>query len=106
MIRDMLKPVENGLKVIANEIKWFFINAFKRRDICQMQKRLNEEYATLGRSVAQAHDNGVAFDPCASEHDLTLRQITFLRNELALLENDLSQTRADYLKKHNPDNGN
>lgn len=103
MIRDMLKPVENGLKVIANEAKWFFINNFKRWDIRQMQKRLTEEYATLGRNVAQAHESGVAFDLSASDNDLILRQIIFLRDELALLENDLAQTRADYLKKHNPD---
>lgn len=99
MFRKMLTPVENGLKVMACESKWFFIEKFKRWEIRQLQKRLAEEYATLGRTVAEAQDSGTDFNPKASEHDLTLRQIAFLRDEIKHLEEALAQAHATHLKK-------
>lgn len=99
MIREILKPMENGFKVMASESKWFFIQGFKRWEIRQMRKRLTEEYATLGCSYTQAQDRGTDFDPKASEHDLTLRQITFLRDEIKHLEDALAETRVQFLKK-------
>jgi uncharacterized small protein (DUF1192 family) len=103
MINKLLQPVVNGFKVLASETKWVFIKGVRRWEIRQMEKRLAEEYQNLGQSYAAALAKGGNFDPQASDNDLTLKQIAFLREEIAHLEQDLATTRAEYVKKRSDD---
>ena len=98
MLADMIKPVTTGMKLLASESKCVFIRGFRRWEIRQMEKRLAEEYQNLGKSFADCRSKGAAFDPSASDNDLTLKQIDFLREELAHLEKDLESTRLEYVK--------
>lgn len=102
MLKDLLTPVVNGFKVLASEAKWRAIRGFRRWEIKQLEKRLAEEYQTLGKSYAQAAAQGTEFDPKTSDNDLTLRQITFLQEEIIHLEQDLTAAREDFVKKHAP----
>jgi ribosomal protein S13 len=102
---DIFKPVVTGFKLLASETKWVFIKAFRRWEIRQMEKRLAEEHQTLGKSYAQSVADAKDFDPKAGDNDLTLRQIAFLREELAHLEQDLEATRAAYVRERTKESG-
>ncbi len=98
MLPDMIKPVTTGFKLLASETRWVFIRSVRRWEIRQMEKRLAEEYQNLGKNFAESRAKGEAFDPGTSDNDLTLKQIAFLREELAHLEQDLEATRLEYVK--------
>jgi hypothetical protein len=106
MFKDTLKPVTTGFKLLASETKWVFIKGFRRWEIRQMEKRLAEEFLNLGKSYAASQAKGEAFDPKSSDNDLTLKQISFLQEELGHLEQELASTRADYVKGRVEENGN
>jgi len=42
MLKDTVKPVVTGFKLLASETKWVFIRGFRRWEIRQMEKRLAE----------------------------------------------------------------
>ena len=98
MLTDMIKPVTTGFKLLASETRWVFIRSVRRWEIRQMEKRLAEEYQNLGKNFAESRAKGEAFDPGTSDNDLTLKQIAFLREELAHLEKDLEATRTEYIR--------
>ena len=98
MLADIVKPVTTGFKLLFSETKWVFIGGFRRWEIRQMEKRLAEEYQNLGKSFAESQAKGEVFDPKTSDNDLTLKQVAFLREELAHLEKDLEATRAEYVR--------
>jgi len=104
MLKTMIQPVLNGFKVMASESKWVCIKGFRRWEIRQMEKRLAEEYQTLGRSYASGHAKGEAFDPQSSDNDLTLRQIAFLQEEIAHLQREMEATRAEFVAGRNSGN--
>ncbi|NCD24529.1 MAG: hypothetical protein EOL86_02875 [Deltaproteobacteria bacterium] len=103
MTNKLFQPVVNGFKVLASETKWVFIKGVRRWEIRQMKKRLSEEYQNLGKSYAEAQAKGGLFDPHSSDNDLTLKQIVFLREEITHLEQDLVNTRAEFVAKRNRD---
>jgi prefoldin subunit 5 len=105
MLKDSLKPVVNGFKLLASEGKWVFIKGFRRWEIKQMEKRLAEEFVNLGRNYAASQAKGEAFDPKAADNDLILKQISFLQEEVAHLEQELGATRAEYVKNRTEDRG-
>lgn len=105
MLNDIVKPVVNGFKLLASETKWVFIRGFRRWEIRQMEKRLAEEYQNLGKSYAESQAKDEEFNPKSSDNDLTLKQIAFLREELAHLEKELDATRAEYIKGRTQDGG-
>ncbi len=98
MLKNIIKPVVSGFKLLASEGKWVFIKGFRSWEIRQMEKRLAEEYQNLGKSYVASQAAGTAFDPKASDNDLTLKQINFLLEEIAHLEQELASTRAEYVK--------
>lgn len=98
MLKDTLKPVINGFKLLASEGKWVFIKGFRRWEIKQMEKRLAEEFMNLGKNFAASQAKGEAFDPKSTDNDLILRQISFLQEEVAHLEQELAATRSEYVK--------
>lgn len=99
MLKDLLNPVITGFKVLVSETKWKGIKSFRRWEIRQLEKRLAEEYQNLGSSFADAAAKGETFDHKSSSNDLTLRQITFLKEEIAHLEEDLVSARAEFVHK-------
>ena len=105
MLNDIVKPVVTGFRLLASETKWVFIRGFRRWEIRQMEKRLAEEYQNLGKSYAESLAQGAAFDPKTSDNDLTLKQISFLREELEHLEKELEATRAEYIKGRTQNSG-
>lgn len=105
MLKDTLKPVVTGFKLLASEGKWVFIKGFRRWEIKQMEKRLAEEFVNLGRNYAASQAKGEAFDPKMSENDLILKQISFLQEEIAHLEQELAATRSEYVKNRTDENG-
>lgn len=105
MLTNTLKPVVNGFKLITSETKWVFIKGFRRWEIRQMEKRLAEELLTLGKSYAASQAKGEIFDPKTSDNDLTLKQISFLQEEINHLEHELAATRAEYIKSRANESG-
>ena len=105
MLKDITKPVVNGFKLLASETRWVFIRGLRRWEIRQMEKRLAEEYVNLGKSYAACQIKGEAFDPKTSDNDLTLKQISFLQEEVAHLEQELDATRAEFVKGRTEDAG-
>ena len=67
MLKNIVKPVVNGFKLLASEGKWVFIKGFRSWEIRQMEKRLAEEYQNLGKSYAESQTKGAAFDPKATD---------------------------------------
>jgi ParB-like chromosome segregation protein Spo0J len=98
MLKNTLKPIINGFKLLASEGKWIFIKGFRIWEIRQMEKRLAEELQNLGKNYADSQAKGEAFDPKVGDNDLTLKQISFLQEEINHLEQELSSTRAKYVK--------
>lgn len=98
MLENMTQPIVNGFKLLASETKWTCIKGFRRWEIRQMEKRLAEEYQNLGKSFAASQSRGEAFDPQSSDNDLTLKQISFLQEEIAHLRTELETTRAEFVK--------
>ena len=105
MLKDTLKPVVTGFKLLASEGKWVFIKGFRRWEIKQMEKRLAEEFVNLGRNYAASQAKGEEFDPKMSENDLILKQISFLQEEIAHLEQELAATRSEYVKNRADESG-
>jgi uncharacterized small protein (DUF1192 family) len=98
MLENMTRPIVNGFRLLASETKWTCIKGFRRWEIRQMEKRLAEEYLNLGKSFAASQASGEAFDPQSSDNDLTLKQISFLQEEIAHLRAELEATRAEFVK--------
>jgi len=106
MLRNMTQPVVNGFKLLASETKWTCIKGFRLWEIRQMEKRLAEEYQNLGKSYAACQSRGESFDPLTSDNDLTLKQISFLQEEIAHLRTELETTRTAFIQGRtntNPD---
>lgn len=106
MFENMTQPVVNGFKLLASETKWTCIKGFRRWEIRQMEKRLAEEYQNLGKSFAACQSRGEVFDPSNSDNDLTLKQISFLQEEIAHLRTELETTRAEFVKNRAETNAN
>lgn len=96
MLKSLLKPVTTGFSVLASEAKWVLIQSWKRWEIRQMEKRLRDEFCALGENVASCLANEKSFDPQTSANDLALKQIGFLQDEIAHLQEELANARAKY----------
>ncbi len=91
----------NGWKVMLSEFKWLFIRAFRRWEIKQLRKRLNEEYLTLGKVYASFVDEKKPLEPDNTEAEIPLKQISFLAEEIEHMEQELDNSRSEYVKRRN-----
>ena len=104
-LRDLLGNLRTGLLVVADELKWIVLRALRSLEIRQMEKRLAEEQAALGRAVAEAVANAApgeeapASAPLGAEALLCLKQIAFLGEELAYLQAERDRLRQDLLAR-------
>jgi hypothetical protein len=89
----------NGWKVIFSEFKWLFIKMFRRWEIKQLRKRLNEEYLSLGKVYAFFVEEKKPLDPEDTEAEIPLKQISFLKEEIDHMEQELQKSRSEYVKR-------
>ncbi|WP_462324605.1 hypothetical protein [Desulfoplanes sp.] len=89
----------NGWKVVLSEFKWLFIKTFRRWEIKQLRKRLNEEYQTLGRVYASFVEEKKSLNPEDTEAEIPLKQISFLKEEIEHMEQELDNSRSEYVKR-------
>ncbi|MGE4298670.1 MAG: hypothetical protein AB7E47_11625 [Desulfovibrionaceae bacterium] len=104
-----------GLKVLGGEISWLLIRALRTFELRQLRRRLETEYALLGHWAADALDAGSPSDQKASgpsvpdmgdalpapdaDTDITRKQIRFLRDEIAFLEQERDTSRTAHLQR-------
>ncbi len=93
-----------GLQVIVSEGKWLMLNAIRKFEISRLLKRLDEENALLGGLLASSTDTP-PFDskdtpdalPCtAPQAKIALKQILFLKEEIAYLQRDRENMRQEF----------
>jgi hypothetical protein len=77
-----------GLSVYWSELRWLGVSLLRRYEISRLAKRLREEYTRLGR-VAEAPRGKMP------EKELCLKQIAFLKEEMATLEKELEARRME-----------
>jgi len=100
--RDLFANLRTGLLVVADELQWIGLKGLRSLEIRQMEKRLNEERATLGQAVAKAAAEAQgepASVPLDDAARLCLKQIAFLDEELTHLRNERDRLRQDLLAR-------
>lgn len=90
-LRSMLATQKMGLSVMGSELKWVAIKSLRNWEICQLRKRLKEEYALLGRVTADEVQD-------QREAELSRRQISFLQEEIAHLEQEVVRARQEFVR--------
>lgn len=101
-----------GLKVLADELKWLALKGLRAVEIRQLEKRLEKEYAAIGKNV---HENIVpGEDGLKSSGEIpapdskmliALKQIEFLHEEIDYLKTERERVRADLVKERAKDLG-
>ncbi|MDY7001557.1 MAG: hypothetical protein SVS15_07230 [Thermodesulfobacteriota bacterium] len=88
-----------GLKVVGSEIKWLALGGLRAFEIRRMEKRLDQEYQALGKQVhEQAKTQGPDQEPVWDEKtQLALKQIDFLREEIAYLKEERKRFRSEFV---------
>ncbi|MDD4649886.1 MAG: hypothetical protein PHO79_07735 [Desulfoplanes sp.] len=88
-----------GWQVVFSESKWIFIRAFRRWEIKQLRKRLNEEYLAIGKLFTGLLEQKKPIDPQHPEAEMSIKQISFLKEEIEHMENELVSSRKDYIAR-------
>lgn len=91
-VSGILDNFRLGLSVWTSEMKWLATSLVRRFEISRLAKRLDEEYTRLGR-VAEAPRGRMA------EKELCLKQIAFLKDEMAALQDELEARRTARLNR-------
>ena len=81
-----------GLKTWVAEIKWLFQAQFGRFEVSRLEKELDREYGILGRIAETPRGK-------KSDKELCLKQIAFLKEEIATLKGELAGDREERMKK-------
>lgn len=103
--RDMplFRALLLGLKVIGSEFSWICIAGFRKWEISQLRKRLNQEYRTLGMIEAAGTGLDLAKNDeqlnIFDEKELAIKQIAFLLDEIAYLKAQLLEERTAYVER-------
>ncbi|MFW6324026.1 MAG: hypothetical protein ACOC0U_03090 [Desulfovibrionales bacterium] len=84
-----------GLQTVFSEWKWLGIKSLRTMELRQLNKRLDQEYLTLGRLQFAEEKTSTIKEEIA----LCEKQISFLEEEIETLENELDKTRQDYIAK-------
>ncbi len=90
-VKCFLPTMALGLRVLWSETAWMLQNAVRRFEISQMRRRLNEEYAALGRAA-----NGEGDDDAMR---LAASHIAFLKEEIVFLETERETKRAELVAR-------
>ena len=92
-----------ALRVLLSELKWACINGLVKWEQRQLRKRLRKEEEILGRLLSEEalkigsmeEGSSIEFN---SHSILLVRQISFLREELAKSEEDSLQRRKEFIE--------
>ncbi len=80
-----------GIKTLLGEIFWTILKGLRQWEICDLRKRLNEEYIKFGKLTIHDPKNKKEIQMCKD-------QIKFLEEEIEFLEGELNKIREDILK--------
>lgn len=100
-LRSLPDTLLRGLKVVGSELKWLLISALRGIEIRQMNKKLDQEHRMLGQHVYQAlsgKENARAMPEPDKEIELAMKQIDFLKDEIAHLRNEKNRMRSDMVE--------
>lgn len=81
-----------GLKTWLAEVKWLTRAQLGKFEVSRLEKELEREYGMLGR-IAEAPRGK------KEEKELCLKQIDFLKEEIATLKKELAGDREERMKK-------
>lgn len=103
----VLDNIKLGLKVMADELKWTVTRVVRNYEIKQMKRRLDEEYALLGKLARKRMDAGEAKAamPRDGEAGIILSQIEFLEKEMEFLEQQMESSRGESLARRREELG-
>ncbi len=91
-----------GLRVLASELSWMLKNSLRELEIHQLRKRLDQEYLALGRIVERLNRKEPLPDDSETarrEQELSLGQIAFLKQEMALLQGERERARREHVRR-------
>lgn len=80
-----------GLKTWQAEMKWLIRSQLGKFEVSRLEKELEREYGILGR-IAEAPRGKM------EEKELCLKQIGFLKEEIAALKDELAGDREERMK--------
>ncbi|MBU1001266.1 MAG: hypothetical protein KKE73_01955 [Proteobacteria bacterium] len=103
----VLGNLKVGLKVLFTELKWTVSKMVRGYEIKQMDRRLEEEYALLGKLARQRMDSGnkQAAMPRDGEAGIILSQIEFLEQEIKFLHREIDTSREETLQRRKSELG-
>lgn len=81
-----------GLKTWLAEMKWLTRAQLGKFEISRLEKELDREYGILGRIAETPRGK-------KDEKELCLKQIDFLKEEIATLRDELAGDREERMKK-------
>lgn len=96
----VLANCRTGLRVLGSEIWWMLTGWLRSYESRQVRRRLNAEYAALGR-LARVHLASGGKAPLAADGEagIAVAQIDFLEKELEFMADDLRRTRKEMLAR-------
>lgn len=80
-----------GLKTWIAEMKWLIRSWLGRFEVRRLEKELDREYGMLGRIAEEPRGK-------KAEKELCLKQIAFLKEEIATLKSELAGDREERMK--------
>jgi len=80
-----------GLKTWIAEMKWLIRSRLGRFEVRRLEKELDREYGMLGRIAEEPRGK-------KAEKELCLKQIAFLKEEIATLKSELAGDREERMK--------
>lgn len=101
-VKSFLATIILGLRVLFSEIKWLFLKAVGVFEQAQLKRRLRQEYAELGKSLAEQLHGISEKDTLprpSQETLLAIMQIKFLTEEINHLELERDQMRKEFVEK-------
>lgn len=88
----LVEIIRLGVTVWLSEMKWLGYALLRKFELSRLAKRLKEEYTRLG-TVAEAPRGK------KQEKELCLKQISFLKDEMKILEEELEARRMQRVNK-------
>ncbi len=80
--------------MVGSELRWIALGRLRAFEIRQLKKRLDREYETLGRLAEPVFTRDrKASGAVSGDVDLCLKQIEFLRDEIAQLDGERERSR-------------
>ncbi|NCC24664.1 MAG: hypothetical protein EOM25_05590 [Deltaproteobacteria bacterium] len=86
--------ISDKLRVVGGELRWMVIKMAREAEIKRLKTRLDREFSSLGRTMAERCGPDAESLTVASDLRLLLKQVSFLKDEIAHLERELDKASA------------